>query len=109
MKSKTKSNVDPVMMAILANRVDGILREMTNTLLQTARSGVINSARDFSCSICTGKGDLFAVAEGLPIHIFGSGIQAKRLLLCIKTYKRETVTLIMTHIMVIPMLPITLF
>ena len=87
MKSKTKSNVDPVMMAILANRVDGILREMTNTLLQTARSGVINSARDFSCSICTGKGDLFAVAEGLPIHIFGSGIQAKKIVTMHKDLK----------------------
>ena len=79
MAKKSKKNVDPIMMAILANRVDGILREMTNTLLQTARSGVINSARDFSCSICTGKGELFAVAEGLPIHIFGSGIQAKKI------------------------------
>ena len=70
MKSKTKSNVDQVMMAILANRVDGILREMTNTLLQTARSGVINSARDFPAQYVPGK-VLFAVAEGLPIHIFG--------------------------------------
>ena len=60
---------------------------MTNTLLQTARSGVINSARDFSCSICTGKGDLFAVAEGLPIHIFGSGIQAKKIVTMHKDLK----------------------
>ncbi len=68
---------DPINLAVLSNKIDGIIREMTNTLLFTARSGVINSARDFSCSICTGDGDLFAVAEGLPIHIFGSGIQAK--------------------------------
>ena len=85
MRSKTKSNVDQVMMAILANRVDGILREMTNTLLQTARSGVINSARDFSCSICTGKGDLFAVAEGYQYIFLGQVYKQKRLLLCIKT------------------------
>tara|TARA_B110000259_G_scaffold185051_1_gene233328 strand:+ start:8114 stop:9907 length:1794 start_codon:yes stop_codon:yes gene_type:complete len=73
---KIKS-IDPVLMSVLANRMDGIIREMTHTILKTARSGVINSARDFSCAICTGEGELFAVAEGLPIHIFGSDMQAK--------------------------------
>ncbi len=68
---------DPYMTAILANRIDGIIREMTNTLLRAARSGVINSARDFSCSICTGGNELLASAEGLPIHIFGSHMQAR--------------------------------
>ncbi|GGC45236.1 hydantoinase B/oxoprolinase family protein [Chelatococcus reniformis] len=71
------SDFDPYMTAILANRVDGIIREMTNTLLRAARSGVINSARDFSCSICTGDNRLLASAEGLPIHIFGSHMQAR--------------------------------
>ncbi len=55
----------------------GIISEMTHTILKTARSVVINSARDFSCAICTGEVDLFAVAEGLPFHIFGSDMQAK--------------------------------
>ena len=78
MKKNNKINkIDPVLMSVLANRMDGIIREMTHTILKTARSGVINSARDFSCAICTGKGELFAVAEGLPIHIFGSDMQAK--------------------------------
>ena len=76
-KNKKKKFIDPVLMSILANRMDGIIREMTHTILKTARSGVINSARDFSCAICTGQGELFAVAEGLPIHIFGSDMQAK--------------------------------
>ncbi|UDL93935.1 hydantoinase B/oxoprolinase family protein [Lichenihabitans sp. PAMC28606] len=73
----TIEGFDPYMTAILANRVDGIIREMTNTLLRAARSGVINSARDFSCSICTGDNQLLASAEGLPIHIFGSHMQAR--------------------------------
>ena len=68
---------DSYMTAIIANRVDGIIREMTNTLLRAARSAVINSARDFSCSICTGDNQLLAAAEGLPIHIFGSHMQSK--------------------------------
>ncbi|KJF70620.1 hydantoinase B/oxoprolinase family protein [Agrobacterium arsenijevicii] len=69
--------IDPVLLAVLANRFDGIIREMTNTMLRSARSAVINSARDFSCAICTGDGELFAVAEGLPIHIFGSDVQCR--------------------------------
>ena len=68
---------DPFMTAIISNRVDGIIREMTNTLLRAARSSVINSARDFSCAICTGDNQLLASAEGLPIHIFGSHLQSK--------------------------------
>lgn len=68
---------DPYITAIIANRIDGVIREMTNTLLRAARSGVINSARDFSCSICTSDNRLLASAEGLPIHIFGSHLQTR--------------------------------
>lgn len=71
-----KSEADTIQMAVLANRMDGIVREMTNTLLRTARSSVINSARDFSCAMCTAEGELFACAEGLPVHIFGVNNQA---------------------------------
>jgi len=59
----------------MANRLDGIVREMTNTLLRAARSAVISSARDFSCCIVTGDDQLLAPAEGLPVHIFGCHIQ----------------------------------
>ena len=41
-------------MTVIANRLDGVVREMTNTLLRAARSAVISSARDFSCCILTG-------------------------------------------------------
>ena len=46
-------SVDPVLLAVIANRFDAIVREMTNTLLRAGRSAVINMARDFSCSIVT--------------------------------------------------------
>lgn len=67
--------LDPVLMTVLANRLDGIVREMTNTLLRAARSAVISSARDFSCCLVTGEDELLAPAEGLPVHIFGCHIQ----------------------------------
>ena len=67
--------LDPMLMSVMANRLDGIVREMTNTLLRAARSAVISSARDFSCCIVTGEDELLAPAEGLPVHIFGCHIQ----------------------------------
>ena len=67
--------LDPVLMSVMANRLDGIVREMTNTLLRAARSAVISSARDFSCCLVTGDDQLLAPAEGLPVHIFGCHIQ----------------------------------
>lgn len=67
---------DPILTAVLANRMDGIVREMTSTMLRSARSAVINSGRDFSCAIATADSELLACAEGIPVHIFGVQLQA---------------------------------
>ncbi|WP_299941912.1 hydantoinase B/oxoprolinase family protein [uncultured Nitratireductor sp.] len=77
MSDNINSEFDPFLTAIISNRVEGIVREMTFSLQRAARSAVISSARDFSCSICTGQNELLAAAEGLPIHIFGSHMQTK--------------------------------
>ena len=69
--------LDPVLLSVLSNRLDGIVREMSNTLLRAARSAVIAVARDFSCAICTADNQLLATAEGLPVHIFGSHLQTR--------------------------------
>ncbi|CAM9968861.1 unnamed protein product [Discosporangium mesarthrocarpum] len=61
--------LDGVRLALLNNRLEGIVRKMANTLLRTGRSGVLNTARDFSCCIVTAEGDLLAAAESLPIHV----------------------------------------
>jgi len=58
-----------VQMAVLANRLEGIVVSMMNTLVRTGRSGVLNTARDFSCCILTADHDLLAMAESQPIHV----------------------------------------
>lgn len=63
---------DPVLLSVLANAFDSIVREMTNGLLRSGRSSVLNTARDFSCSILTADSQLLAAAEGAPVHVFGS-------------------------------------
>jgi N-methylhydantoinase B len=60
---------DAVGLSILGNRIEGIVRKMTNTLFRTARSGVINTARDFSCCILTSDDRLVATAESIPVMI----------------------------------------
>ena len=61
--------IDSVDLAIFSKRIEGIAGKMQNTLLRTARSGVINTGRDFSCCILTEKHELLAAAESLPIHV----------------------------------------
>lgn len=69
--------IDPIQLAVMANRMETIVREMTNTVVLTARSSVIGLARDMSCSIVTPDCRLVAAAEGLPIHIYASTLQAR--------------------------------
>jgi N-methylhydantoinase B len=68
---------DPVLTAVIANRLDGIVREMENTMLRSARSAIIAAARDFSCVIITADNQLLSTAEALPVHIFGSHLQSQ--------------------------------
>ena len=62
---------DRVLLAVIANRLDSIVREMENTLLRSGRSAVLNMARDFSCALITADNRLLASAEGLPVHVIG--------------------------------------
>jgi N-methylhydantoinase B len=66
-----------VLLAVLANRCESIVREMTNTLLRSGRSAVLNMARDFSCSLITANNELLASAEGLPVHVIGTELLAE--------------------------------
>ena len=60
---------DPVALAVITSRIQGIVRRMTNTLFKTARSSVLNTARDFSCCVVTREHEMLACAESLPIHV----------------------------------------
>ena len=69
-KNFTKfDKVSGVHLAILHKRMEGICRKMANTLFRTGRSGVLNTARDFSCCIVTADSQLLSTAESLPIHV----------------------------------------
>ena len=70
-----EGTLDPALLAVLANRFDAIVRDMTATLLRTGHSAMIAVARDFSCAIATADDELLAAAEGMPVHVFGAHLQ----------------------------------
>lgn len=69
--SAPATSFDGVKLAIMQKRFDGVTRKMANTLLRTARSGVINTARDFSCALVTADCELLTAADSYPIHVIG--------------------------------------
>ena len=75
--SPDRGLIDPVDLAVMSSRLDGVVREMENTVLRTARSSVVGLSKDFSCSIVSAGDELLASAEGLPVHVYGSGLLAQ--------------------------------
>ena len=72
---------DVVALAVMTNRMEGVVRKMTNTLFRTARSSVLNTARDFSCCIVTANHELLVMGESLPIHVISGPDMISRWLL----------------------------
>ena len=80
---------DGARMAVLSNRLEAIARRMQNTLFRTGRSGVLNTAHDFSCVILTADCRLLSAAESLPIHVMiGPDIMAREVKACHPELKR---------------------
>ncbi|HZF34634.1 MAG TPA: hydantoinase B/oxoprolinase family protein, partial [Candidatus Angelobacter sp.] len=72
---------DGVRMALITNRLQSIARRMQNTLFRTGRSGILNTAHDFSCVVLTRDCRLLAAAESLPLHVMiGPDIIAREIL-----------------------------
>src|SRR5689334_9549464 len=69
--ARKAADFDPVLLAVLSNRFESIIREMTNTVMKASRSSVIKNARDMSCGLLTYDHRLVSVEEALPIHVTG--------------------------------------
>lgn len=61
--------VDGVRLAVISNRFHATVANMMNTIFRSSRSGVLNSAHDFSCCIVTRDHELVMGGESLPIHM----------------------------------------
>ncbi|WP_306061310.1 hydantoinase B/oxoprolinase family protein [Natronococcus wangiae] len=65
----SEPEIEPYLMTILSKKFEAASRDMTQSLLKSARSGVINVARDFSSGITLYNGRQFMIDEGLPVHL----------------------------------------
>lgn len=72
--------IDPILAAVISNRLNAINREMNDALMRSARSALISVARDMSGALMTADGTLISLANSLPIHILGSHLQVESLL-----------------------------
>jgi N-methylhydantoinase B len=62
--------IDPVTLEVIQESMISIVREMRANLIATAYSSVIHEAHDFSCVLVDGQGEIIAMAEDNPSHIF---------------------------------------
>jgi N-methylhydantoinase A/oxoprolinase/acetone carboxylase beta subunit/N-methylhydantoinase B/oxoprolinase/acetone carboxylase alpha subunit len=74
------TRLDPIVLALMQNRLDQISRHMGWVMTRTARSTIFSQSHDFSCYITTPDGTLVANADGIPIHTGGGGFAVRALL-----------------------------
>jgi N-methylhydantoinase B len=65
----SRTITDPITLEVIEHRLDSITREMANITLRTARSAVVHSGRDFSCSLFDSNAQLLAIGSSLPPHV----------------------------------------
>lgn len=61
--------VEPYLMTVLSKKFEAVTQDMTQSLLKSARSGVISVARDFSSCITLADGRQFVIDEGVPVQL----------------------------------------
>src|SRR5690348_561194 len=61
--------LDPVMLAVMNNRLAAVAEEMGVVLGQTGFSPNIKERRDFSCALFDAGGELVAQAAHIPVHL----------------------------------------
>src|SRR5882762_763116 len=64
-----RSTVDMFTMVVLRRRFEAIIGDMVNALFKSGRSGVLNTAKDFTCGITDDRLQTVSTAVGgLPVH-----------------------------------------
>jgi N-methylhydantoinase A/oxoprolinase/acetone carboxylase beta subunit/N-methylhydantoinase B/oxoprolinase/acetone carboxylase alpha subunit len=79
-EAASSEKLDPVILALMQNRLDQISKHMGWVMTRTARSPIFSQSHDFSCYVTTPDGTLVANADGIPIHTGGGGFAVRALL-----------------------------
>ena len=62
------TELNPVTLALVQNRLDHISHQMGWVMTRTARSPIFSQSHDFSCFLADSRGTLISQADGIPIH-----------------------------------------
>ena len=62
--------IDPITLEVINESFVAVVREMRANMVRTAYSSIIYEGHDFSCVLVDGAGQLVAMAEDNPVHIF---------------------------------------
>ncbi len=60
---------DPIELEVFKHLFHSIAEEMGAALRRTAFSPNIKERRDYSCAVFTGKGDVLAMGDHMPVHL----------------------------------------
>ncbi|WP_225316440.1 MULTISPECIES: hydantoinase B/oxoprolinase family protein [Haloferax] len=61
--------IDPITLSVVQGALETAQREMTTTMMNTARSSVLNIARDYSNALFDAKGQMLIQGQDIPIHL----------------------------------------
>ena len=70
MSQKVSGEIDPITLEVINESFVAVVREMRANMVRTAYSSIIYEGHDFSCVLVDGEGQLVAMAEDNPVHIF---------------------------------------
>jgi 5-oxoprolinase (ATP-hydrolysing) len=74
------AGADPVLLEVVARRLQGIADAMGEVLRRTAISVNVKERRDYSCAVFRGDGSLIANAPHVPVHLGAMGHTVRHLL-----------------------------
>ncbi|MGI9473787.1 MAG: hydantoinase B/oxoprolinase family protein [Rubripirellula sp.] len=70
---------DPVLLEVVARRLQGIADAMGEVLRRTSISVNVKERRDYSCAVFRGDGSLIANAPHVPVHLGAMGHTVRRI------------------------------
>ncbi|MCF8069783.1 MAG: hydantoinase B/oxoprolinase family protein [Desulfobacterales bacterium] len=63
------TEIDPITFSIVVARAEGIMSEMTETILATARNPILYGAKDFTCTLLNAEAKVLFLFDCIPAHV----------------------------------------
>ena len=80
MSREFSGDIDPITLEVINESFVAVVREMRANMVRTAYSSIIYEGHDFSCVLVDGEGELVAMAEDNPVHIFPVPMEVEQML-----------------------------